>query len=108
MWLHGQSLDQLVPTLFGSVNNKARKRIVYEALTKMKWVQDIWGAIIIPVLIEFLKFWDLLLDLTLQPKADDAQYNNSLVQDCTLLNLHMRDFLLGVLQFGTWERIWKS
>ena len=97
-----------MPTLFGSVNNKARKRIVYEALTKMKWVQDIWGAIIIPVLIEFLKFWDLLLDLTLQPKADDAQYNNSLVQDCTLLNLHMRDFLLGVLQFGTWERIWKS
>jgi hypothetical protein len=40
-WLHGQSLDQLVPTLFGSVNNKARKRSVYEALTEMKWVQDI-------------------------------------------------------------------
>jgi hypothetical protein len=71
-WLHGQSLDQLVPTLFGSVNNKARKRTVYEALTEMKWVQDIRGATTVPVLIEFFKLWDLLSDLTLQPEVDDA------------------------------------
>jgi len=43
-WLHGQSLDQLVPTLFGSVNNKTRKRTVYEALTEMKWVRTYGGC----------------------------------------------------------------
>ena len=52
-WLHGQSLDQLVPTLFGSVNNKTRKKTVYEAITEMKWVQDIRGAITVPVLTEY-------------------------------------------------------
>jgi hypothetical protein len=52
-WLHGQSLDQLVPTLFGSVNNKTRKKTVYEAITEMKWVQGTRGAITVPVLTEY-------------------------------------------------------
>ena len=107
-WLHGQSLDQLVPTLFGSVNNKARKRTVYEALTEMKWVQDIRGATTVPVLIEFFKLWDLLSDLTLQPVVDDAhiwQFSSSGVYSAKSA---YEGFFIGVVQFGPWERIWKS
>ena len=54
-WLHGQSLDQLVPTLFGSVKKQGKRqcKTVYEAITEMKWVQDIRGAITVPVLTEY-------------------------------------------------------
>jgi hypothetical protein len=37
-WLHGQSLAQLVPNLYGSVSARARKRTVFEAMTNMRWV----------------------------------------------------------------------
>ena len=33
-------------------------------------MQDIRGAIIVPVLTKFLKLWDFLSDFTLQPKVD--------------------------------------
>ena len=107
-WLHGQSLDQLVTTPFGSVNNKARKRTVYEALTEMKWVQDIRGAITVPVLTEILKLWDLLLDLTLQPEVDHAhiwQFSSSGVYSAKSA---YEGFFIGAVQFGPWGRIWKS
>jgi len=43
-WLHGQSLAQLVPNLYGSVPNKARKRTIFEAMTELRWVRDIRGG----------------------------------------------------------------
>jgi len=50
-WIHGQNLDQLVPHLFGSISNQA-KRTVYETLTDRIWVTDIKGARTLDVLVE--------------------------------------------------------
>ena len=50
-WIHGQSLDQLVPHLFGSISNQA-KITVYETLTDRIWVTDIKGARTLDVLVE--------------------------------------------------------
>lgn len=51
-WVHGHSLEKLVPHLFGAVSGRGKKRIVHEALIDMRWVDDIRGAHIVVVLIE--------------------------------------------------------
>jgi hypothetical protein len=79
---------------------------VYEALTEMKWVQDIQSATTVPVLIEFLSCGTL--DLTLQPEVDDAhiwQFSSSGVY---FAKSAYERFFIGAVQFGPWERIWKS
>jgi hypothetical protein len=71
-WLHGQSLAQLVPNLYGSVPNRARKRTVFEAMTELRWARDIRGAITVAVLAEYFRMWDLLSEVVLQPDVDDS------------------------------------
>ncbi|XP_022684049.1 uncharacterized protein LOC111257920 [Setaria italica] len=69
-WIHGQSLDKLVPHLFGSISNRAKKRTVHEALTDRRWVTDIRGALTLDVLVEYLGLWDLLSERALQPEVE--------------------------------------
>lgn len=71
-WLHGQSLDKLVPHLFGTTSNRAKKRTVHEALTNLRWVSDIRGALSVEVLAEYLGLWDLMSDVVLQPGIEDT------------------------------------
>jgi hypothetical protein len=59
-WLHGHSLEKLVPHLFGSVSGRAKKRTVQEALTDMRWVADIRGALTVAVLTEYLDLWEII------------------------------------------------
>jgi hypothetical protein len=46
---------QLVPNLYGSVPNRARKRTVFEAMTELRWVRHIRGAITVAVLAEYFR-----------------------------------------------------
>ena len=55
-----------------------------------------------------MKFWDLLLDLTLQPEVDHDhiwQFSSSGVYSAKSA---YEGFFIGAVQFGLWERIWKS
>ena len=70
-WLHGHSLEKLVPHLFGSVSGQAKKRKVHEALTYMRWVADI-RALIVSVLTEYLDLWELLAKVVLQQEVEDS------------------------------------
>jgi hypothetical protein len=108
-WLHGKSLDQLVPYLFNSISNQARKRrTVYEALTERKWVTDIKGALTFDVLVEFLGLWDLLAERVLQPDVEDShiwcfsasgQYSAKSAYDA---------LFIGAIHFQPGKRIWQS
>jgi len=51
-WLHGQSLDMMVPHLFGAISSRPKRRTVHEAMTDRRWVSDIRGALTVNVLIE--------------------------------------------------------
>ena len=70
--MHGQSLDWNVAHLFGTISNRARKRSVHEAMTEMRWISDIRGALTVDVLAEYLALWDLLSDVVLQPEIEDT------------------------------------
>ena len=71
-WLHGQSVAQLAPNLFGIPSKRAKKRIVHEALNESRWVQDIQGALTVTVLSKYLNLWDLVSEVALQPEVDDS------------------------------------
>ena len=70
-WVHGQNLQKLVPHLFEAIFVRARKRIVREAVSDLRWVSDIWGALTVNVLAEFLGVWNLIAHLVLQPEVED-------------------------------------
>jgi hypothetical protein len=108
-WLHGKSLDQLVPHLFNSISNQARKRrTVYETLTERKWVSDIKGAFTLDVLVEFLSLWDLLAEKVLRPVVEDShiwcfsasgQYSAKSAYDA---------LFIVAIHFQPDKRIWQS
>jgi len=71
-WLFGQSLKQTLPHLFNAIAVRARKRMVYDAITDRKWISDIRGALNVQVLIEYLHLWNLLSNVELQSEVDDT------------------------------------
>lgn len=78
-WLHGQSLDKLVPHLFGLISSRAKERTIYEALTDGRWVADNRGVHTVAFLTEYLNLWQLLTEVLLQPDVDDSHIWNSYV-----------------------------
>jgi hypothetical protein len=107
-WLHGQSLAQLVPNLYGSVPNRARKRTVFEAMTELRWARDIRGAITVAVLAEYFRMWDLLSEVVLQPDVDDSHVWKFSASGSYSAKSAYEGFFNGAVQFRPWERIWKS
>ena len=59
-WLQGQSVEDIAPCLFNAVHTRAKQsRTVAQGLHEDRWVQDISGALIVQVLLEYLRIWDL-------------------------------------------------
>lgn len=71
-WLQGHSLDKLVAHLFGAGLSRARKRIVHEALTDLRCVADISGALTMPILIVYLYLLYLLIEVVLLLEVEDS------------------------------------
>jgi hypothetical protein len=107
-WLHGQSLDKLVPHLFGSISSRAKKRTVYEALTNGRWVTDIRGAHTVIVLAEYLNLWQLLTEVVLQPDVDDSHIWQFASTGKYSAKSAYEAMFIGATQFNPWERIWRS
>jgi hypothetical protein len=107
-WLHGQSLDKLVPHLFGSIPSRAKKRTVSDALTDLRWVADIRGALTVAVLTEYLDLWGLLAEVVLQPEIEDSHIWQFTQTGQYSAKSAYEAMFIGLVQFNPWERIWKS
>jgi hypothetical protein len=71
-WLHGQNLEQLVPSLFVRVPTRIKnRRTVREALTDSRWIKHLCGTVTWQVIHEFLQLWDVLTIVHLQPETAD-------------------------------------
>lgn len=106
--MHGQSLDWNVAHLFGTISNRARKRSVHEAMTEMRWISDIRGALTVDVLAEYLVLWDLLSDVVLQPEIEDTHIWQFSASGRYSAKSAYEAMFIGGIQFRPWERIWKS
>ena len=79
-----------------------------QALLNRVWVSDIQGALIVQVLAEFLRIWELVEGTILHPDIPDqfcwklsstGQYDNKSAYD---------SMFIGSIRFLPWKRIWKT
>jgi hypothetical protein len=64
------TLAELAPNLFNAVPKRtAKRRTVAQALQNRSWVNDIRGALTVPVLIEYLQLWDMVDGMVLQQQV---------------------------------------
>jgi hypothetical protein len=78
---------------------------VAQALQKRKWVEDVKGALTVPVLLEYLQLWGLMDDVLLQQNVPD-QFVWKLNQPGIYTTKSVYGaFFLGTIKFGPWRRI---
>jgi hypothetical protein len=107
-WLNGQSLDRVVPHLFHTISRRAKKRTVFDALTDMRWVSDIRGALTVAVLDEYLELWDMLSEVVLQPNVAETHTWRFAASGQYSAKSAYEAMFVGAIHFKPWERIWKS
>jgi len=67
-WLHGQSIEQLDPHLFALVSKSSAKRCtVFDALLHKFWTRDLWAALTVASMSEYIDVRDLVSNVQLQP-----------------------------------------
>jgi hypothetical protein len=72
-WLNGRSIEQLAPELFAALMGRQwRRRTVAEALVNNAWINDIRGALTIPVLSKYLHLCVEVNSITLGPTVPDS------------------------------------
>ncbi|WVZ55719.1 hypothetical protein U9M48_006344 [Paspalum notatum var. saurae] len=108
-WLQGNSVAELAPNLALAIPKKVRKRCsVSQALSNHRWVTDIRGALTVSVLIDYLRIWELVDGIMLQPGVPDQfrwRFFHSGQYSCRSA---YQAFFLGAIKFGPWKSIWKS
>jgi hypothetical protein len=83
-----------VPHLFGTISSRAKKHTFSEALTDLRWVADIGGALTVIVLNEYLGLRNLLTEVVLSQKLRILTFGNSHQQGNIQLSEPMRLCLL--------------
>jgi hypothetical protein len=71
-WMHGHSVDQMLPHLYAAIASRARTRTVFDTLANSRWIFNIKGALTLDVLAKYLELWDLLSVVALQPQMEDV------------------------------------
>lgn len=66
------------------------KKTVHEALTDSRWIQDIQRAIIVAVLIEYLRLHGLISEVVVQLDRERERTHIWQLQEVTPQSLHMR------------------
>jgi hypothetical protein len=59
-WLHGKSIQHIVPTVFAAMRPRRRMATVAEALSGYAWVQHISRAATMQLVIEVAALYDVL------------------------------------------------
>jgi hypothetical protein len=81
---------------------------VFEALTEMRWISDIQGALTVVALTAYLGLWDLLSVFVLQPEVEDSHTCQLSASGKYSAKSAYEGLFIGAVQFRPWERIWKS
>jgi hypothetical protein len=81
---------------------------VFEALTEMRWISDIQGALTVVALTAYLGLWDLLSVFVLQPEVEDSYTCQLSASRKYSAKSAYEGLFIGAVQFRPWERIWKS
>jgi hypothetical protein len=108
-WLHGQSISDLAPRLLAIIPVRRRKkRTVREALNNHTWISDIQGGLPVGVLIDYLRLWDILANLQLQPGTEDKHIWRFIANGQYSAKSAYEGFFLGATTLRSWEKIWKT
>jgi hypothetical protein len=97
------------PTLIQMISRRVlKRRTVAEGLTNRKWVSDIRGGLSVTVLVEYLRLWNLVDVVVLQPDIAD-QHIWRLSSHGTYCSKSAYDALfVGSIPFGPWRHVWKN
>jgi hypothetical protein len=108
-WLNGRCIGEVAPEVLEHVPRRiASKRLVKDALTDLNWVADIRGALSVRALAQVLDLCDLLEGLVLQPGIPDRHIWKFNASGDYSSSSAYKALLLGAVDFGPAERIWKS
>jgi len=66
-WAAVGPLHQFALALYAAVSRSGKKRLLRDALHNNRWARDITGAPTAQVLCDYLRIWELLRSVTLQP-----------------------------------------
>jgi len=70
-WLHGESIEEVVPDLFALIPRQPRKhRTVRQALAERSWIANISGASSPLALWQYVQLWIQLRDVQLTDVPD--------------------------------------
>ncbi|WVZ88479.1 LOW QUALITY PROTEIN: hypothetical protein U9M48_034996, partial [Paspalum notatum var. saurae] len=108
-WLQGCTIAELSPNLIKAVPTRARKRLsVSQALTNRRWIAYIKGTVSVQVLVEYLKLWELVDGIVLQPEISEKHTWKLSRSGVYTSKSAYQAFFLGSVKFAPWKRIWKS
>ncbi|WVZ53711.1 LOW QUALITY PROTEIN: hypothetical protein U9M48_004616, partial [Paspalum notatum var. saurae] len=108
-WLQGCTIAELAPNLIKAVPTRARKRLsISQALTNRRWIADIKGALSVQALVDYLKLWELVDGIVMQPEISDKHTWKLSRSGAYTSKSAYQAFFLGSVKFAPWKRIWKS
>jgi hypothetical protein len=84
------------------------RRTVAQGLVARRWVRGIRGTLTVPVILEFLKLWEILEEFELEPGVDD-QHKWRLDQAGSYLSRSAyKACFHGSIRFAPWKLAWKT
>ncbi|GJM95471.1 hypothetical protein PR202_ga12209 [Eleusine coracana subsp. coracana] len=105
----GQCLMDLCPLISNMVPKRiSNRRTIQEALNGISWIRDIHGVLSFEIILEFIRLCNVLPNINLQPGVEDVhRWRLSSTGQYSCSSAYEVQFH-GSIQFGLWERIWKS
>lgn len=100
---------RLAPNLPKTVPKRVIKQhTVADSNASRWWVSDIKGALLVPLLREYLLIWDLVDDFPLQPEMSDQHHWQLSKSGSYTSKPAYAAFILGTIQFAPWKRVRKT
>ncbi|WVZ98322.1 hypothetical protein U9M48_043781, partial [Paspalum notatum var. saurae] len=110
-WLQGKTAAEVAPNLIKLIPKRAAKQqTVAQGLFTHNWVRDIRGALTVPVLLDYLKLWDMTNSIVLHHEVQDQHiwrltrsgcYSSKSAYDSLEQNLE----ILGATEIQVWALV---
>jgi hypothetical protein len=107
--LFGKAISEIAPIISTLVPTRiANRRTVFEAMSGLRWVNDIHGIVTVQVLLEFLILCDLIDEVPLQSGVENKHIWRLSTSGKYSIKSAYNALFQGSIPFNAWERIWKS